>query len=155
MSGKKILVCGGRYYPDGIMVDRVLTFLERTWGRFAGVVHGAAGKVDPESGIPWWGADVFAGFWADMHGVPNIPYPYPGEYGKAGGMIRNRWMLERENPDAVVAFPGGNGTRGTWRASPWTPGCPSTPCIRNDPSGSSDVSGTWTSWDSDPRRRTT
>jgi hypothetical protein len=117
MNGRKILVCGGRYYPDGVVVDRVLTFLERTWGRFAGVVHGAAGKVDPESGIPWWGADVFAGFWADMHGIPNIPYPYPGEYGKAGGMIRNRWMLKRENPDAVVAFPGGNGTRNMARIS--------------------------------------
>jgi hypothetical protein len=42
--------------------------------------------------------------------VPVKVYPYLSEYGKRGGLIRNRQMIDEWKPDAVVAFPGGRGT---------------------------------------------
>jgi hypothetical protein len=110
MSGKRVLVCGGRHYPDGVMVFRVLTFLANKWGKPSLIIHGDAGIEDKESGIPYEGADKFGGFWAVMSGIPVLVYPYLKNFGKAGGPIRNAQMIKEGKPDVVIAFYGGKGT---------------------------------------------
>ena len=91
----KVLVCGGRDYADSAKVDRHLTALMPTT-----IVHGAARGVDTL-------ADKWAGKWK----VPVHRYPADwGLYGRVAGPIRNQRMLDIEQPDLVLAFPGGKGT---------------------------------------------
>jgi hypothetical protein len=111
MKTDRILVCGGRYYADGVVVFLVMSFLRKTWGDFSLLIHGGAGKELGDTGIPVWGADKLAGFWAVMSGIPVEVYPYRSEYGRAGGPVRNRQMLEEGKPDVIFAFPGEAGTR--------------------------------------------
>lgn len=60
------------------------------------------------------GADTRAGEFAKRNGYELIEYPVTsrdwGKYGKAAGALRNIKMLKEQDPDLVVAFPGGNGT---------------------------------------------
>ncbi len=49
------------------------------------------------------GADTLAEKVAHSLNFPVMVFPYPGQYGKAGGPIRNGWMLD-ETPDLVIAF---------------------------------------------------
>lgn len=94
-----VLVCGGRYFSDYGMLERVLDRRHKL-ERFIKLVHGAAR-----------GADSMAGNWADHRGVLVAAYPAEWElYGKSAGHRRNALMLEREKPDLVIAFPGGRGT---------------------------------------------
>lgn len=112
MSGRKIaernlriIVTGGRRYPDVEMVFRALDHLHATRG-ISALAHGATptGK----------GADWHADAWAKARGVPVIPYravpevdgPWP-----AAGPRRNQRMLDDFQPDGGVAFPGDRGTR--------------------------------------------
>jgi hypothetical protein len=108
--GLRVLVCGGRGYPHGVVVNRVLCALSRDLGPIAVLIHGDAGKMDPAGIAPVAGADKFAGFWAEQRRIVVIPYPYPKGLGRAGGPVRNRLMLAEGKPDIVVAFPGGAGT---------------------------------------------
>ncbi len=91
----KVLVCGGRDYTRH---DKVWPALDQ-WCNLLGiteVVHGAA-----------TGADTLAGEWARMNGIKETPVEIePGE----GGFARNIRMLETTLPEAVIHFPGGNGT---------------------------------------------
>lgn len=91
----KVLVCGGRDYPN---VKKVFTTLD------------AISKVDKiiEGGAT--GADKWARVWAETGGVANDTYRPNWNFGAAGGPIRNQRMLDEGKPDLVVAFPGGNGT---------------------------------------------
>jgi len=96
----KILVCGGRDYSDQ---KRVFTELD--------AIHLAV-TIDEliEGGAN--GADALGRTWALTHNIPVRTYFANWRvYGRGGGPIRNRQMLE-ENPDIglVVAFPGGKGT---------------------------------------------
>jgi hypothetical protein len=94
-----LLVCGGRDYDDRAHVFRVLDTLRPTL-----VIHGAAS-----------GADRAAWDWAELRGVPHMPFPVTDEewrtIGKKAGPLRNQRMLDEGRPDAVLAFPGGRGTR--------------------------------------------
>lgn len=93
---KRILVCGGRAYPNRRKVFEVLDSL----APMACIIQGGAR-----------GADALAAEWANKNGVPNIPFQADWDtYGRGAGMIRNRVMLREGKPDLVVAFPGGNGT---------------------------------------------
>ena len=57
------------------------------------------------------GADRFAGGWARLRGIEEIPFPADwAAHGRAAGPIRNKRMLDEGRPDLVVAFPGGRGT---------------------------------------------
>jgi hypothetical protein len=57
------------------------------------------------------GADTLAGAWAAIAGVECVVYKADWKaHGRAAGPIRNAKMLADENPDMVVAFPGGAGT---------------------------------------------
>ncbi len=56
------------------------------------------------------GVDDAARRWAANEGVPCATVRAPWEkHGRAGGPIRNGWML-RLRPDLTIAFPGGDGT---------------------------------------------
>jgi len=91
---KKVIITGGRDYNDRGMVFEVLDFINPDM-----VIHGGC-----------TGADSIAHDWAINRSVAWVRYPYPSEYGKAGGPIRNKQMCQ-EHPDAIViAFPGGKGT---------------------------------------------
>jgi len=58
------------------------------------------------------GADTLALEWASTYGIPTIEMEANwGFYSKAAGGIRNEWMLKWAQPDLVIAFPGGPGTR--------------------------------------------
>lgn len=55
------------------------------------------------------GVDTHGEFWARSRGIPVARFPADWlKQGKAAGPIRNRKMAE--HADAVVLFPGGNGT---------------------------------------------
>jgi hypothetical protein len=55
------------------------------------------------------GADYAGKTWAEAHGVPVKTFPANWtQYGRAAGPRRNRQMAEYA--DALIAFPGGDGT---------------------------------------------
>lgn len=110
---KKILVCGGRRYANYRFVDQILDIVHKSV-RISCIVHGCAGKYDID-GIPIYGADILAGDWAIRNNIPVKEYPVTAEewnrYKKRAGILRNYKMLDHENPDFIVAFPGGSGTK--------------------------------------------
>ncbi len=95
----RILVCGGREYKNVGAVQHAL-----------GTVHKKYGiTLIIEGGMT--GADTLAREWAIANDVPfKTVEANWRRYGKAGGPIRNSIMLREWKPDAVVAFPGNNGT---------------------------------------------
>ena len=57
------------------------------------------------------GADFLAKVYCHEYGFKCIEYPADWKkYGKGAGHIRNQQMLDKENPDIVIAFQGGRGT---------------------------------------------
>lgn len=99
---RRVLVCGGRSYPDH---QRVFMRLDEvhgspTWGPIGSICQG---------GAP--GVDHFAYNWAIQRGVSASTFEADWEtHGRAAGPIRNRRMLDEFKPDLVIAFPGGPGT---------------------------------------------
>lgn len=103
----KILVCGGRDFDDYTMMDLWLTKLQKSilekmvnkpkWV----LIHGGAR-----------GADTLAHKWAQANKVEDINVFKAdwNTHGKAAGFLRNEEMLN-EDPDHVIGFEGGNGTR--------------------------------------------
>jgi hypothetical protein len=131
-----ILVCGGRNYTGRDRVNWVLSTQDINRGPIRGLIHGCAGKRT-EDGKVLCGADLLADEWQraniereiaqcaenrrlDPGGTKGLARNterwikgHPADwdkYGKLAGPIRNREMLEQNNPELVVAFPGGNGT---------------------------------------------
>lgn len=104
MAEFRILVCGGRAYDDQQRVRRVLdAVLEgiRSTGKDMVIIHGNAR-----------GADLLADQYAREKSLRALPFPADWDtHGKRAGYIRNRQMLDEGKPHAVIAFPGGNGTR--------------------------------------------
>lgn len=96
----KVLVCGGRDYRSYGRVCEALNTIHNGHSPITRIVHGGAK-----------GADTLAGMWAAYHGIHTMVYPANwGRDGKAAGLIRNQRMLDEEDIDLVVAFPGGRGT---------------------------------------------
>lgn len=63
-----------------------------------------------------YGADVLCDQWAQERHVPVTKYIAQWRrFGNAAGPLRNRFMLEKERPDMLVAFPGGKGTASATR----------------------------------------
>jgi hypothetical protein len=91
---KKIIVTGGREYSDKEKVYSVLDHFNPDV-----VIHGDCR-----------GADSLASNWVKDNNKKEIPYPYPSQYGKAGGPIRNEHMCSDHTDATLIAFPGGNGT---------------------------------------------
>lgn len=95
----KIIVCGGRDFEDR---EFVFSILDRVHAQrdIGFLIQG--GQT---------GADRLAAEWSFANGVNMISIPAKWKkYGAAAGPRRNKLMLEF-NPDAVVAFPGGKGTK--------------------------------------------
>lgn len=94
----KVLVCGGREYDN--------------WKNFKRQLNEILGKDTPiivQGGAK--GADFLARVYANYYGLNYKEYPANWKkYGNRAGPIRNQQMLDEENPDLVVAFPGGCGT---------------------------------------------
>jgi predicted Rossmann-fold nucleotide-binding protein len=94
----RVIVCGGRFYQDAEEVARRLGAFHARH-TITCILHGGA-----------MGADRTASAWGEAQGIPTRAFLADWlRYGDAAGPIRNRAML-RESPDAVIAFPGGNGT---------------------------------------------
>lgn len=96
----RVLVTGGRNYADSTRVWEALACL-----RPSVVIHGDAR-----------GADTHAAHWclreASLdHGVEAEVYRPNWVLGPSAGPLRNQRMLDEGNPDLVLAFPGGRGTR--------------------------------------------
>ena len=92
---KTVLVCGGRGYENASRVEEILNHAQLCYGEELLVVQGGAR-----------GADRLAETWASYRGVKCVTVPAPwSSHGKAAGTLRNRWMLEIFDVDAVIAFP--------------------------------------------------
>jgi hypothetical protein len=96
----KIIVTGGRHHTDDQLVWSMLSDIHRL----------TPITLLVEGGAP--GADRAAQEWAKHTGVPFITVEadwdhYPGHAGR----MRNCKMLREHPPEALVAFPGGKGTR--------------------------------------------
>lgn len=97
----KVLVCGGRDFEDSTFLNWTLDTLHAK-KPISLVIHGCAR-----------GADSFAEAWAvKTSGCTCFGVPADWKtHGQRAGMIRNRLMLEKGQPDLVLAFEGGAGTR--------------------------------------------
>lgn len=94
-----MLVCGGRSYENRPKVFGVLDAIHSKTPISVIVSGGARG------------ADRLAEEWAAQRLVEcRIYKPNWRKFGKAAGPMRNMAMLSKEQPDLVVAFPGGPGT---------------------------------------------
>lgn len=100
----RILVCGGREYNDWGRVRKTLdAALEgaRAAGKVVVIIHGNAR-----------GADLLADQYAREKSLGVLRFPADWDtHGKRAGFIRNKQMLDEGKPHAVIAFPGGIGTR--------------------------------------------
>lgn len=97
----RLLACGGRDFKDRVMVDRVLkTALAGLFRSEIIVIQGGSR-----------GADEIVRQWCDDNSTHCATVPALwGTSGRAAGPKRNAAMLLLQ-PDLVVAFPGGSGTR--------------------------------------------
>lgn len=112
----RLLVCGGRdygyrtdpktgkkekYQPEIDHIWHTLDLVWRSIGRPLVVIEGEQR-----------GVDLLAREWAEEKGLEVKGFPADWDkYQKRAGFIRNAQMLEEGKPQAVVAFPGGVGTR--------------------------------------------
>jgi hypothetical protein len=99
---RTVLITGGRLYKDFVTIFDTLDRLHYEYP-FSLLVNGDAD-----------GTDKISTRWARSRFVPHRLYPIdiaPISYGNRRGNRRNFIMLEDSNPDAVIAFPGGSGTR--------------------------------------------
>lgn len=95
-----VVVTGGRTYGNRARVNGVL-----------GRLHKANPITLLGQGMAF-GADMLAQQWARVAGVECRGFQAQWDRrGWAAGVIRNRAMLEAIQPDLVVAFEGGPGTR--------------------------------------------
>lgn len=95
----RIAVTGGRDYRDEEYVNDVLDALHKE-DPIVSLAHGGAK-----------GADALAAKWGHKNKVLVIPFVAEWLlYGGRAGPMRNRLMLEKSEPDVLVAFPGGRGT---------------------------------------------
>jgi hypothetical protein len=102
VTHKVIAVTGGRHYLDTGTVFCTLDD-EHKLGAISLLVHGNCPT----------GADMLCVKWADRNGVKHTWAKYSADWklhGKSAGPKRNKAMLENEQPQKLIAFPGGRGT---------------------------------------------
>ena len=100
MTGRKVLVCGGRDFDDRARLFGVLDEMHRDMP-IGCIISGNAR-----------GADTLGEQWAKQNRVALMQFPANWDVmGNAAGKIRNTWMLDFGKPDCVVATDGGPGTR--------------------------------------------
>lgn len=99
MSGRRVIVTGGRDYAMVRVVRAVLDSIHRE-ASIGTVVTGACPT----------GADALACDWAMRNGLSVEEFPADwATHGRAAGPVRNARMV-RAGADLMVAFPGGRGT---------------------------------------------
>jgi predicted polyphosphate/ATP-dependent NAD kinase len=99
VTGRRVLVCGGRDFADWRKLEATLDRLDAE-ARIAVVVCGDAK-----------GADTLAKRWAAYRERPVEVFHADWDgHGRAAGPMRNRRMLAEGAPDLVLAFTGGKGT---------------------------------------------
>jgi len=95
----RVIVCGGRNFDDFYSLAMALNTIHLITP-ITEVIEGGAK-----------GADLLANVWATFKGIKVTTVRAEWEkYGKKAGMVRNAQMAEMK-PDAVIAFPGGVGTK--------------------------------------------
>lgn len=96
----RILVCGGRDEKPWEVCDHLHYLLDgRTDIEY--IIHGCAK-----------GADTGAKYFAEESNIAQLAFPADWDrYKKAAGYIRNKQMRDEGNPDLIIAFPGGVGTK--------------------------------------------
>lgn len=100
---KRILVCGGRDFDNYTLVKKYMDQLTPENGVAADLIIMEGGAA---------GVDSNARRWCRENGRPCMTFQACWDYyNKAAGGIRNAWMLKFGEPDLVIAFPGGTGTR--------------------------------------------
>ena len=110
----KVLVCGGRDYWRYSRVREELDKLNLDY-RTDLVIEGGCRERDKDDNCEM-GADYYANSWAEENEIPVLTHWAPWEKhggrrkGNPAGPTRNKAMLERWEPDLVLAFPGGSGT---------------------------------------------
>jgi hypothetical protein len=122
----KILVCGGRDYKDSKKVNDILDEIACKFSAFykehdnwlpidIKIIHGGASGAD--SLAQKWAVNnqaqeaEYKAVWDDMSEPCVRKRRYDGSYYNAlAGFKRNKEMLVKEEPDLIVAFPGGPGT---------------------------------------------
>lgn len=100
----RILICGGRNFNDKQLFIRAMKELEEKHGHFSTentvIIHGAAR-----------GADTLGMEYGYSRRFLVKPFHANWErYGKSAGVLRNVEMLEKGEPNLVVAFPSGRDT---------------------------------------------
>jgi YspA, cpYpsA-related SLOG family len=102
----RVLVCGGRYFQNVVRLWRVLDAFHAKH-TIAGVIEGGSDAVAGE----YYGADYWARMWAKAHGIPSMTeFADWDQFGRWAGPKRNKEMIDKYSPEAVIAFPGGAGT---------------------------------------------
>ena len=97
----RILVCGGRRYHNSILIWDILDQIHHKF-KITVLINGGA-----------QGADLHARNWARQYADIEIALYYAQweKYGRSAGYIRNKQMLDQGQPEIVLAFPGGPGTK--------------------------------------------
>lgn len=115
MTGKRILICGGRDYgndrgKDGVARPGAQAERDHFERVMFGLIKNPGIAQLCQGGQT--GADRMAFWWALHYGVPIMTYPARWkELGRRAGPARNAQMITAWWPDLVVAFPGDRGTR--------------------------------------------
>lgn len=96
----KALVCGGRNFSDQNVIEESLAYLHDR-RRLTVILHGDA-----------TGADTLSKNWALENGVWTLACPSLADGPRSnGGVLRYQFMMDFFEPDLVIAFPGGEGTK--------------------------------------------
>jgi YspA, cpYpsA-related SLOG family len=102
----RVLVCGGRYFQDVSLLWRHLDQLHAK-SPITCVIEGGSDAVAGE----YYGADYWARMWAKARGIPSVTeFADWDQFGRWAGPKRNKEMIDKYDPEAVIAFLGGAGT---------------------------------------------
>ena len=98
--GPRVLVCGGRDYTNRFRITAVMNEIHAQCP-IQLLVHGGAK-----------GADTLSKNWAWNKGILTLPFLADWKaHGYSAGPKRNLKMFKESEPDYVIAFPGGKGTK--------------------------------------------
>lgn len=108
----RAIICGGRNYgrADPLPTPEEKKQLDREISAMNTILSSLDLEQIAEGGAP--GADAAANIWAKFNGVDCQTFraDWNSFARKFAGHRRNQQMLDEFKPDAVVAFPGANGT---------------------------------------------
>jgi hypothetical protein len=108
----RLIVCGGRYFADWILVNRALSKFFNQWHKdFFDIVVAHGGCRGLSALHTGRGADAIAHRWCLERQVPVLTWPASWAcYGQRAGPLRNSLLVERFQPTHFMAFQGGAGT---------------------------------------------